>query len=128
MLRPRSHKSKERFWDRRQTRHEPQFGLSNFFTRDLTTGQRCLSIERCDWHAACLPARAAFAAVIVLLTWEGASMDSQPEQADSNSERARRRDTIYRANGYKAERRYRKRKSPTTVAGMQNRRNKHWLW
>lgn len=55
-------------------------------------------------------------------------MDSQQEHSDSNSERTRRRENIYRASDYKAERRYRKRKLPTPIAGMQNRRNKHWMW
>jgi hypothetical protein len=55
-------------------------------------------------------------------------MDSQHEPADASFERTRRRDNIYRANNYKTERRFRKRKSPTPIAGMQNRRNKHWMW
>ena len=55
-------------------------------------------------------------------------MDSQPEHADASYERTRRRESIYRTNDYKAQRRYRKRKSPTPIVGMQNRRNKHWMW
>ena len=55
-------------------------------------------------------------------------MESQQQHSDTSFDRTRRRDSVYRAGGYKTARRYRKRKSPTPVAGMQNRRNKHWMW
>jgi hypothetical protein len=55
-------------------------------------------------------------------------MESQQEHSESSFDRMRRRDSVYRAGGYKTARRFRKRKSPTPVAGMQNRRNKHWAW